>query len=194
MNHSTKKFTDQTDVPASPNAQTEESILQFWAENNVFEKTLTKDAPAREYHFFEGPPTANGRPGIHHVAARSFKDIIPRYKTMRGFRVHRKAGWDTHGLPVELQVEKELGLKSKKEIEQYGIEAFNKKCQESVWTYKDEWEALTTRMGYWLDMDHPYVTYTNDYIEGVWSVVKKISDRKTSDGRDLLYKDFKILP
>lgn len=178
----------------SPNAQSEEKILQFWAEHDIFDKTLTKDAPSGDYNFFEGPPTANGRPGIHHVLARSFKDIIPRYKTMRGFRVHRKAGWDTHGLPVELQVEKELGLKSKKEVEQFGIEAFNKKCRESVWTYKDEWEALTLRMGYWLDMKNPYITYTNDYIEGVWGVVKKIADRKTSDGKDLLYKDFKILP
>jgi len=189
-----KKFTDPIATPASENAQAEESILQFWAEQNIFEKTLTKEARAGEYHFFEGPPTANGRPGIHHVAARSFKDIIPRYKTMRGFRVHRKAGWDTHGLPVELQVEKELGLKSKKEIEQFGVEAFNHKCRESVWTYKDEWEALTSRMGYWLDMDHPYITYTNDYIEGVWGVAKKISERKTAEGKDLMYKDFKILP
>ncbi|CAG0889957.1 unnamed protein product [Darwinula stevensoni] len=174
--------------------QNEEKVLQFWAEHNIFEKTLEREAPAGEYHFFEGPPTANGRPGIHHVAARGFKDLIPRYKTMRGYRVHRRAGWDTHGLPVELQVEKELGLTSKKQIQEYGTALFNQKCRESVWTYKDEWEAVTTRMGYWLDMDHPYVTYTNDYIEGVWSVVKKISERKSADGRDLLYKDFKILP
>lgn len=182
----------------SQNAEQEEKILQFWRDNNVFQKTLEKKpepgADQGEYTFFEGPPTANGRPGIHHVAARSFKDIIPRYKTMRGFRVNRKAGWDTHGLPVELQVEKELGLQSKKEIEQFGIEAFNHKCRASVWTYKDEWEALTSRMGYWLDMDHPYITYTNDYIEGVWGVAKKISERKTADGKDLMYKDFKILP
>jgi isoleucyl-tRNA synthetase len=178
----------------SPNAASEESILQFWDENNIFEKTLEKESPAGEYHFFEGPPTANGRPGIHHVAARSFKDIIPRYKTMRGFRVHRKAGWDTHGLPVELQVEKQLGLTSKKQVAEYGIELFNQKCRESVWTYKDEWEAVTARMGYWLDMDHPYITYKNDYIEGVWSVVKKISERKSGEDKDLLYKDFKILP
>lgn len=178
----------------SPNAASEESILRFWDEHNIFEKTLEREAPAGEYHFFEGPPTANGRPGIHHVAARSFKDIIPRYKTMRGFRVHRKAGWDTHGLPVELQVEKQLGLTSKKQVVEYGVELFNQKCRESVWTYKDEWEAVTARMGYWLDMDHPYITYKNDYIEGVWSVVKKISEKKSQDNKDLLYKDFKILP
>lgn len=199
----TPNLTNYQTGELSPNAQNEEKVLQFWAENNIFEKTLEREAPAGEYHFFEGPPTANGRPGIHHVAARGFKDLIPRYKTMRGYRVHRRAGWDTHGLPVELQVEKELGLTSKKQIQEYGTALFNQKCRESVWTYKDEWEAVTTRMGYWLDIDHPYVTYTNDYIEGVWSVVKKISERKVDDPkntdgvsgkRDLLYKDFKILP
>ena len=199
----TPNLTNYQTGELSPNAEAEEKVLQFWSENNIFEKTLDKESPAGEYHFFEGPPTANGRPGIHHVAARGFKDLIPRYKTMRGYRVMRKAGWDTHGLPVELQVEKELGLTSKKQIQEYGTALFNQKCRESVWTYKDEWEAVTTRMGYWLDMDHPYVTYTNDYIEGVWSVVKKISERKVDDPkntdgvsgkRDLLYKDFKILP
>lgn len=176
----------------SPNAEQEEKILQFWRDNNIFKKTLEKKpepgADQGEYIFFEGPPTANGRPGIHHVAARSFKDIIPRYKTMRGFRVNRKAGWDTHGLPVELQVEKQLGLKSKKEIENYGIELFNQKCRESVWEYKDEWEKITERMGYWLDMEHPYVTYDNAYIEALWATVKR------ADERGHLYKDFKILP
>lgn len=172
----------------SQNAQNEEKLLQFWCENNVFEKTLEKDSPMGEYHFFEGPPTANGRPGIHHVGARSFKDVIPRYKTMRGFRVNRKAGWDTHGLPVELQVEKALGLKSKKEIEAYGVAAFNQKCKESVWTYKDEWEKLTERMGYWLDMQNPYVTYNNSYIEALWATVKR------ADERGHLYKDFRVGP
>ncbi len=141
-----------------------------------------------EYVFFEGPPTANGRPGIHHVEARSFKDIIPRYKTMRGFRVRRKAGWDTHGLPVEIQAEKKLGLKSKKEIEEYGIAAFNTVCRESVWEYKDEWEQMTRRMGYWLDMSDPYVTYNNSYIEALWSIVKR------ADERGFLYKDFRVVP
>ncbi len=172
----------------SPNAQNEEAILSFWRDNKVFEKTLEKKAPMGEFNFFEGPPTANGRPGIHHVAARSFKDVIPRYKTMRGFRVNRKAGWDTHGLPVELQVEKSLGLKSKKEIETYGISEFNHQCRESVWTYKDEWEKLTERMGYWLDMENPYVTYENSYIEALWATVKR------ADERGHLYKDFKVLP
>jgi isoleucyl-tRNA synthetase len=172
----------------SPNAETEEKLLNFWQENNVFQKTLEKDAPMGDYNFFEGPPTANGRPGIHHVLARSFKDIIPRYKTMRGFKVRRKAGWDTHGLPVELQVEKALGLKSKKEIEAFGVAEFNKKCKESVWVYKDEWEKLTNRMGFWVDMNDPYVTYDNSYIEALWATVKKI------DERGHMYQDFKVLP
>lgn len=176
----------------SPNAQQEEKILEFWREQNIFQKTLEKKsepgADQGTFTFFEGPPTANGKPGIHHVAARSFKDIIPRYKTMRGFRVHRKAGWDTHGLPVELQVEKQLGLKSKKEIEQFGVAEFNKKCRESVWEYKDEWEKITDRMGYWLDMRHPYATYENSYIEALWATVKR------ADERGHLYKDFKVLP
>ena len=193
MNPDQKNFTPDG-VEKSENAFREEAVLQFWKEKGIFEKTLAKESPAGDFVFFEGPPTANGRPGIHHVAARSFKDIIPRYKTMRGFNVQRRAGWDTHGLPVELQVEKALGLKSKKEIEQYGVEAFNKQCKESVWQYKDEWEALTDRMGYWLDMEHPYITYDNGYIESVWGVVKKISDRTDKNGKELMYKDFKILP
>lgn len=172
----------------SQNAENEEKLLQFWRENNIFEKTLSKDAPNGAFNFFEGPPTANGRPGIHHVLARSFKDVIPRYKTMRGFSVRRKAGWDTHGLPVELQVEKVLGLKSKKEIEAYGVALFNQKCKESVWTYKDEWEKLTERMGFWLDMKSPYVTYENSYIEALWGIVKKVNERGH------LYRDFRVGP
>lgn len=172
----------------SPNAENEEKILAFWNEQNIFNKTLGKESPMGEFNFFEGPPTANGRPGIHHVGARSFKDIIPRYKTMRGFSVRRKAGWDTHGLPVELQVEKSLGLKSKKEIEAYGVADFNRKCRESVWMYKDEWEKLTARMGFWLDMKSPYVTYENSYIEALWATVKRANERGH------LYKDFKVLP
>jgi isoleucyl-tRNA synthetase len=177
-----------TNPNKSPNAEQEEKILEFWREQNVFNKALEKESREGEYVFFEGPPTANGKPGIHHVLARSFKDIIPRYKSMRGFHVNRKAGWDTHGLPVELQVEKQLGLKSKKEIEEFGVATFNQKCRESVWEYKDEWEKITNRMGYWLDMDHPYVTYDNSYIEALWATVKR------ADERGHLYKDFKILP
>lgn len=179
---------DPQHTEKSEAALREEATLAFWKENNIFEQTTERVGTEGEYVFFEGPPTANGRPGIHHVAARSFKDIIPRYKTMRGFSVRRKAGWDTHGLPVELQVEKALGLKSKKEIEGYGVAEFNKQCKESVWQYKDEWEKLTERMGYWLDMKDPYVTYENSYIEALWSVVKR------ADERGHLYRDFKVLP
>lgn len=166
----------------------EEKILDFWDENDIFHKSIVKDAPEGDYVFYEGPPTANGRPGIHHLESRAFKDAFPRYKTMQGFRVARRGGWDTHGLPVELEVEKELGLKSKKEVEDYGIEKFNEKCKESVWKYVNEWEAFTRRSGYWVDLDNPYVTYKNDYIESVWNVFS------FSEKRGLLYKDYKVVP
>ena len=172
----------------SPNAENEEKILEFWREHNIFQKTLEKDSPMGEFIFFDGPPTANGMPGIHHVMPQSFKDLIPRYKTMRGFSVRRKAGWDTHGLPVELQVEKELGLKSKKEIEAFGVAEFNRKCKESVWKYKEEWMKMRTRMAYWTDMKSPYITYDNSYIEALWATIKKI------DERGYLYKDFRVGP
>ncbi|OGZ28664.1 MAG: hypothetical protein A2931_03625 [Candidatus Niyogibacteria bacterium RIFCSPLOWO2_01_FULL_45_48] len=167
---------------------TETEILEYWQKNKIFEQTLAKTKKGKPFVFYEGPPTANGKPGIHHVEGRSFKDVILRYKTMRGFRVPRVAGWDTHGLPVEVEVEKELGLKSKKEIEEYGIEAFNKKCRESVWKYKKLWEDMTARMGFWIDMDKPYVTYENSYMEKLWGVIKNFSVRK------LLYKDYKVVP
>jgi isoleucyl-tRNA synthetase len=138
--------------------------------------------------FFEGPPTANGRPGIHHVIGRAFKDLIPRFKTMQGFRVNRKAGWDTHGLPVELAVEKQLGLKSKKDIEKFGIAAFNAECKKSVWTYREEWQRLTQRMGYWLDLDNPYVTYQNEYVESVWWILNQVWSK------GLLYEGYKVVP
>ena len=169
-------------------AKKEEQVLEFWQKNKIFEKSLEKSAPYGEFVFYEGPPTANGRPGIHHLEARAFKDAIPRYKTMQGYHVRRKAGWDTHGLPVELEVEKQLGLKSKKEIEGYGIAAFNEKCKEGVWKYLDEWQKFTTRSGYWVDQEHPYVTYYPEYIESVWNVVKEINRK------NLLYKDYKVLP
>src|SRR3990167_6151070 len=165
----------------------EEKVLEFWHENKIFEKSLAKNSPKGEFVFYEGTPTANGKRGIHHLEARAFKDAIPRYKTMRGYRVNRRAGWDTHGLPVELQVEKELGLKSKKDIEQYGIAAFNKKCKESVWKYKGDWEKLTERMGFWLDLEHPYITYENSYIETLWHIIKTFWQKK------LLYKDYKVV-
>lgn len=172
----------------SNRARREEEILKFWQDNEIFKKTLEKDSPKGEFVFYEGPPTANGRPGIHHVEARAFKDAIPRYKTMQGFHVRRKAGWDTHGLPVELEVEKQLGLKSKKEIEEYGVDKFNEKCKESVWKYVDEWQRLTDRMGYWVDLEDPYVTYHNSYIESVWNILSEVEKKK------LLYKDYKVVP
>ncbi len=172
----------------SPHAEREERILAFWNDKDIFNKSLAKASPKGEFVFYEGPPTANGRPGIHHLEARAFKDAIPRFRTMRGYHVRRKGGWDTHGLPVELAVEKELGLKSKKEIESYGVEKFNEKCKESVWTYVHEWEDFTKRMGYWVDLKNPYVTYKPEYMESVWNVIK------SADKKGLLYKDYKVVP
>jgi len=172
----------------SAGALREEEVLKFWNENNIFEKSLNKDSSKGEYVFYEGPPTANGKPGIHHLEARAFKDAIPRYKTMQGYHVARKGGWDTHGLPVELQVEKKLGLDSKRAIEEYGIAQFNKECKESVWEYTDLWKKFTDRIGYWVDQENAYVTYHNDYIESVWNVVKTANEKK------LLYKDYKVVP
>lgn len=180
--------TDGTTPEKSSIAQKEEEVLAFWESEQIFKKTLNKEAPQGEFVFYEGPPTANGRPGIHHLISRSFKDVIPRYKTMCGFHVRRKAGWDTHGLPVELEVEKQLGFTHKKQIEEYGIAAFNDKCKESVWKYVDEWRRFTSRIGYWVDLDDAYITYYPEFIESVWNVVKNINDRK------LLYRDYKVLP
>ncbi|KKU67672.1 MAG: Isoleucine-tRNA ligase [Parcubacteria group bacterium GW2011_GWA2_47_16] len=174
--------------PKNPIVEREEKVLKFWQENKIFEKSVAKIAPQGEFIFYEGPPTANGKPGIHHLEARAFKDAIPRYKTMQGFKVRRKGGWDTHGLAVEIQTEKELGLKSKKEIETYGIEAFNKKCRESVWRYVKEWEEFTGRIGYWVDLKRPYVTCRPYYIESLWNIVSKINEQ------GLLYKDYKVVP
>lgn len=168
--------------------EVEEKVLDFWHTNAIFEKSLALRKKNKKFVFYEGPPTANGRPGLHHVLARSFKDIILRYKSMRGFYVPRRAGWDTHGLPVELGVEKKLGIKSKKEIELYGIAKFNQECKKSVWEYQSEWEKLTDRIGFWLDMKHPYVTYENDYMESVWFILKQVWEKK------LLYKGHKVVP
>ncbi|HEB01543.1 MAG TPA: isoleucine--tRNA ligase, partial [Candidatus Portnoybacteria bacterium] len=166
----------------------EEKILKFWQKENIFKKSLEQRKEAPHFVFYEGPPTANAKPGVHHVLARVFKDLIPRYKTMRGFFVERKAGWDTHGLPVELEVEKELKFSGKKEIEKYGIEKFNQKCKENVWKYKEDWEELTRRIGFWIDLENPYITYENDYIESLWWIIKQIWDQK------LLYQDYKVVP
>ncbi len=172
----------------SENALREEAVLKFWDQNQIFKKTLDKKSPKGEFIFYEGPPTANGKPGIHHLEARAFKDAIPRYKTMRGYHVYRKGGWDTHGLPVELQVEKELGLNSKKAIEEYGIAKFNQECKKNVWKYLEYWNDFTKRIGYWVDQDNPYVTYHNSYIESVWNILKKVNEE------NLLYKDYKVVP
>ncbi len=166
----------------------EEAILKFWKENKIFEKSLENSEDRKEFVFYEGPPTANGKPGIHHLEARAFKDAIPRYKTMRGYHVRRKGGWDTHGLPVELQVEKKLNLNSKKAIEEYGIAKFNQECKESVWEYLEVWNKFTKRIGYWLDQEDPYVTYNNQYIESVWNVLGRVNDQ------NLLYKDYRVVP
>jgi len=166
----------------------EKKILKLWRANKTFQKSIKQRAKARNFVFYEGPPTANAGPGIHHVLSRVYKDIILRYKTMQGFKVLRKAGWDTHGLPVELEIEKKLGLKSKKEIEKYGIARFNKKCKESVWTYKADWEKLTERIGFWLDIENPYITYELEYIETAWWIIKEIYKK------GLLYQDYKVVP
>ena len=166
----------------------EQDTLKEWKDKQIFKKTVEKDAPKGSFVFFEGPPTANGHPGIHHVEARAFKDCIPRFRTMQGYSVKRKAGWDTHGLPVELEVEKELGFKSKHEIEDYGVEKFNEKCKQSVWKYKEEWEEFTHRLGYWLDFDDAYVTYKPEYVESLWWAIKQIWDK------DLLYRDYRVTP
>ncbi len=168
----------------------EEEVLEFWENNQIFEKSvaLRQTHGKKHFVFFEGPPTANGRPGIHHFIGRVFKDLFNRYKTMRGFLVERKSGWDTHGLPVEIEVEKSLGLKSKKEIEEYGIAKFNKQAKQSVWKYKDEWERFTKRIGVWLDLKNPYITYDQKYIESLWHIFKKIWEKK------LLFKGHKVVP
>lgn len=167
----------------------EKKILKFWKEKGIFEKSIIRRKKASNFVFYEGPPTVNGKPGIHHVLSRVLKDIICRYKTMQGFKVLRKAGWDTHGLPVELKIEKKLGLESKKDIEKYGITKFNKKCRELTGNYiKKDWEQLTERIGFWLDMENPYITYQPDYIETIWWIIKQIWQK------GLLYKDYKVVP
>jgi isoleucyl-tRNA synthetase len=172
----------------SESALREERVLKFWKENKIFEKSLSQTEGKKEFIFYEGPPTANGKPGIHHLEARAFKDVIPRYKTMRGFHIRRKGGWDTHGLPVELQVEKKLNLDSKNAIEKYGIAKFNEECKKSVWEYVDLWGKFTERIGYWVDQEDAYITYHNNYIESVWNILKKVN------AQNLLYKDYKVVP
>ncbi len=166
----------------------ENELLEFWAKDNTFEKSISTRSQDKHYTFYEGPPTANGLPGIHHVIARTVKDIICRYKTMQGYRVNRKAGWDTHGLPVEVEVEKQLGLRSRDEIYDFGAEKFNQECKKSIFKYLSQWEELTRKMAYWINLDDAYVTFHNEYIESVWWALKKFFDA------GLMVKGFKIQP
>ncbi|WP_231133203.1 isoleucine--tRNA ligase [Capillibacterium thermochitinicola] len=172
----------------SPARQREEAILEQWLAQDMVKLSVDARKGAPSFIFYEGPPTANGRPGIHHVLARTIKDTVCRYKTMEGYQVNRKAGWDTHGLPVEIEVEKKLGLSSKQGIEEYGIEAFNRECRESVFTYEKEWRRMTERIGYWIDLDNPYITLDNDYIESVWWILKQYFEA------GLIYEGYKIMP
>jgi len=178
-----KRVNNKIDFP-----QLEKDILRYWREHKIFGKSVEVREGSRRYVFYEGPPTANGSPGIHHVLSRLFKDVVCRYKTMKGYYVPRKAGWDTHGLPVELEVENTLGFTSKAQIEEYGIAQFNQKCRESVSKYIKEWEALTERIGYWLDMENPYVTLDNGYIESCWWLLKQLW------GKGLVYQGYKVTP
>jgi isoleucyl-tRNA synthetase len=177
--------------PVSPKLNVtsmEEGVLKFWKQTGIFKKTVEQRKGGPEYVFYEGPPTANGKPGVHHVLARAFKDMFPRYKIMRGYHVSRRGGWDTHGLPVEIEVEKQLGFTNKQQIEEYGIDKFNELCRRSVFTYIQDWERLTDRIAFWVDLQDAYVTYTNDYIESVWWILKNFWDK------DLLYKGYKVVP
>ena len=166
----------------------ENKVLNFWRERSIFQKSIDARSSSPRFIFYEGPPTANGNPGIHHVLSRVFKDVIPRYKTMKGFCVPRKAGWDTHGLPVELEVEKQLGFTGKAQIEEYGVAKFNALCRESVFKYVKQWDSLTERIGFWLDIDHPYVTLDNSYIESGWWAISQLWNK------DLIYQGYKVTP
>ncbi|MGI6175460.1 MAG: isoleucine--tRNA ligase [Christensenellales bacterium] len=166
----------------------EQDVLEFWREEEIFKKSMEKNKGGVPFTFYDGPPTANGKPHIGHILTRCIKDLIPRYKSMQGYDVLRKAGWDTHGLPVELEVEKQLGLDGKDQIEAYGVEDFIKECKKSVWKYKEEWERMSERVAFWADMEHPYITYEDDYIESVWWSLKQIADK------GLLYKGHKVVP
>ncbi|HVX38133.1 MAG TPA: class I tRNA ligase family protein, partial [Gemmatimonadaceae bacterium] len=174
--------------PDGPADAMELELLARWEQEDLFRRTLEGREGAPPFVFFEGPPTANGRPGIHHVFSRTIKDLFCRYRAMKGYRVSRKAGWDTHGLPVEIEVEKQLGISGKQQIEALGVAEFNRLCRESVFKYRSDWERLSARIGYWLDYEHPYVTFSNEYVESVWWALKTLFDK------NLLYRGHKILP
>jgi len=166
----------------------EQEILQRWEQEKTFERSIAQREGQPSFVFYEGPPSANGLPGIHHVISRTLKDLVCRYQTMKGFQVKRKSGWDTHGLPVELGVEQELGI-SKADIgKKISVEAYNQRCREAVLRYKDKWEELTRKMGYWVDLEHPYITFDNDYIETLWWLLKKLYEK------GLLYESISIQP
>src|ERR1044072_7844945 len=166
----------------------EKEILDKWDEDHAFEKSVTIREGAQPFVFYEGPPSANGMPGIHHVISRTLKDLVCRYKTMKGYQVKRKGGWDTHGLPVELGVEKELGITKEDIGKKIAVEDYNRKCREAVLRYKDKWDELTKRIGYWVDLEHPYITFRNDYIETLWWLLKQLYNK------GLLYEDVSIQP
>ena len=181
-----KQFDEKISYP-----KIEEEILKFWKENNIFEKSISTRDEKKSFTFYEGPPTVNGRPGIHHVMARALKDLVCRYKTMTGYQVHRKAGWDTHGLPIEIALEKQLGFNQKSDIEKYGVAAFNQKAKDLVYDHiemKEGWQTLTERMGYWINLDEAYITCTNNYIESIWWSLSELYKK------GLIYKGFKIVP
>jgi isoleucyl-tRNA synthetase len=185
-NRSEARFRDVSPSVSFP--EMEAQILELWRQQNVFQRSMSEREGGPEYVFYEGPPTANGRPGIHHVLSRSFKDIFPRYKTMQGCYVQRRGGWDTHGLPVEIEVEKRLGLSGKQQIEEFGIAEFNKLCRESTMEYISEWESMTERMAFWVDLKTAYVTFHNEYVESLWWIMKQLWEK------DLLFQGHKVVP
>ncbi|MEK7848760.1 MAG: class I tRNA ligase family protein, partial [Chloroflexota bacterium] len=178
-----RPVSSRVDFPAQ-----EEGVLRLWREQQTFARSMELRRGGPNFAFYEGPPTANGSPGIHHVLARVFKDVIPRYKAMKGFYCQRRAGWDCHGLPVELEVEKELGFSSKTQIEEYGVDKFNARCRQSVFKYLKDWENLTERIGFWVDMKDPYVTLKNEYIESGWWIVRQLWDK------GLIYQGHRVTP
>src|SRR5215210_5507727 len=176
-------------LPKSPDFPAlEERVLERWRERDIFRESVRRREGAEPWVFYEGPPTANGRPGSHHVLARVFKDIFPRYKTMQGRYVHRKGGWDTHGLPVEIAVEQKLGFTRKDDIERYGIAEFNQQCRESVFEFLEDWKALTERIGFWVDLDDAYRTLDDTYVESVWWALARLWEK------DLLFEGHKVVP
>ena len=178
----------KVELPENGFVGMEQKLAKTWKEKDIIKKNLNMNKGARYFTFYDGPPTANGMPHVGHIETRVMKDIIPRYKVMKGYYVPRKAGWDTQGLPVELEIEKKLGISGKQQIEEYGEEKFVKECKDSVFQYVDAWEKMTNQVGYWVDMEHPYVTYHNEYIESVWWGIKQLWNK------GLLYEGHKVMP